>query len=44
VWGFDGGGGGVYAMSSFHFMDTHRYRLLTDTSLNLNSITRSIDI
>jgi hypothetical protein len=31
-------------MSSFYFIGTHRYRLPADTSLNLNSITRSVDI
>jgi hypothetical protein len=38
------GGGGVYAMSGFYFMDTHWYQLPADTSLNLNSIIRSVDI
>jgi hypothetical protein len=37
-------GRGVYAMSGFYFMDTHWYWLPADTSLNLNSITRSVDI
>jgi hypothetical protein len=37
-------GGGVYAMSGFYFMGTHWYWLPADTSLNLNSVTRSIDI
>jgi hypothetical protein len=39
-----GEGGGVYAMSGFYFMDTHWYRLPADALLNLNSITRSVDI
>jgi hypothetical protein len=39
-----GEGGGVYAKSTFYFMGTHRYRLPADTSLNLNSITGSVDI
>jgi hypothetical protein len=42
--GLMGEGGGVYAMSGFYFMGTHWYRLLADMSLNLNSITRSVDI
>jgi hypothetical protein len=37
----DGGGD---TMSGFYFMGTHWYREPADTSLNLNSITRSIDI
>jgi hypothetical protein len=36
--------GGVYAMSGFYFMGIHWYRLRADTLLNLNSITRSVDI
>jgi hypothetical protein len=39
-----GAGGDLYVMSSFYFMGTHWYRLPADTSLNLNSVTRSIDI
>jgi hypothetical protein len=42
--GLMGEWGGVYAMSGFYFMGTHWYRLPTDTSLNLNPITRSVDI
>jgi hypothetical protein len=42
--GLMGEEGGIYAMSGFYFMDTHWYRKPADTSLNLNSITRSVDI
>jgi hypothetical protein len=37
-------GGGVFAMSGFYFMGIHLYQEPTDTLLNLNSITRSVDI
>jgi hypothetical protein len=42
--GLMGEGGCVYAKSGFYFMGIHRYRLPADTSLNLNSITRFVDI
>jgi hypothetical protein len=42
--GLMGEGGGVYAMSGFYFMGIHWYREPAATSLNLNSITRSVDI
>ena len=42
--GFDGGGGVVYGMPSFYFMGIHWYWRPADTSLHLNSITRSVDI
>jgi hypothetical protein len=41
--GLMGEGAAVYAMSGFYFMGTHWYREPADTSLNLNSITRSVD-
>jgi hypothetical protein len=44
VQGFDGRRGDIYTMSGFYFMGTNQYRLPADTSLNLNSITRFVDI
>jgi hypothetical protein len=40
----EGGGRGFYAMSGFYFIGTHWYWLPADTSFNLNSITRSVNI
>jgi hypothetical protein len=44
VGGFDGGEGGVSAMSGYYFMGTHSYREPADTLLNLNPIPRFVDI